>query len=828
MRRVRLAWLAAAAAALSGCGSKGSASQGPRLSHPSAIAIFYGVTVEDRANVRPYLAIANEARNDLTLADANTDAVLNAPVLLRPLAIPFPDRPTLLASARLGDDTPDAPKPSLLVGVPAGSSKLQLVSTWTPDNGIVAELDLGDDVLAIAAIPSAAGTARLAVALAGQRLAVVRYARQLDGGVALDATYGPGGFVVHGLGFEAAALATVGAYGGAPADTAHVYAATLDPIGPGAVLGVAEVDVSAPAEPWPARALNARAPTRLVAAAQLRERLDGSVDGGAAAFAGQPVVTRVYAALDEGSCGPQRSIDCGIVTLDPAKTPAAGDDHIPEDWAGWMPYRAPLQIRSRPLLLAAVSPPAKAPPVDASFGFVDGGDTMRLEANGTQVTTGVGVVVGENGTLEFLDLGRFKVASTSSAPVAAVAIVVEPRETNRIWLQRPGTNQFAATDEGPGFIHLTPGYATDESWTVAYQGPLPGLQGRAVEVGAQGTNQVWLAVQSGDGTPGATGRRLTQVARLVHPALGVKVGDIVIFKAASVGCTGAPPPGTPVDQIETVPKEFETRIVAILPPSDATPGGAAVLESRTTGPEEPPTPVNWAQCFDALSNLVKAAPVRLPGTVTFAASDLVLTGNVLGYAGRPQLGVEYKLRYRADPSEPGLPSFAYLDEDALATACPLVDWDGIPPAPTCGGGACDPAACEQLVLARKVRRRYHLAEDCGNPPDASCLVRYPSPGFTFPKVNGPALDFQVGHQLLPGFLTSTLIRGFGLRFSTTSGVAVLSASPGGAVAQANGVTTFDRSFADATAGYRFVVSYPGNQVADASPDVTPISSVVIR
>lgn len=855
MSRTRLALLAGlAAAAASGCSSKGASPTRVNFHQPSSIAMFFGKSLQDPANLRPYFAVANPSWNDLTLVDATNDTVVNAPVLLRPLAVVFPDRPALLASSSLGDGTGALQKADLLVGVTAGSSVLQLVRTWTAADTVDADavtgqaVDLGADVLGIATLPAVAGTARLAVALSGEKLAVVQYRRSADGiAVERDPTYGTNGVVVHGLGLEALALATVPGHGVAPPDTAHVYAATRDPIGPGAVHGVAEIDVSTSVEPWPVRALDARGPTRLVAAAQLQERIPGdpvaSIAPDASAFAGQPVVTRVYAVLDEEGCGPGRRIDCGIVALDPAKTPAAGDDNIPDDPTGWMPYRAPMQLPTRPLAIAIASPPA----VGASGYESYAGTIMRLEANGTKATTAVAVVAGADNMLHFLDLGRFKVASATSAPVGAVAVVPLVTATSRLTLEWPD-GHFATSDEAAGLVYMTPGWAADDSWTVTYQGTLPSLANRAAEAGLYAPGQPWLAVQIGDGTPGATGRTLNQVARLWHPALGVKVGDIVVFKAESFvvggvqGCTGATPPGTSPDVALTTPKEFETTITAILPPDDARPGGAVVLGPRVALVGEPPQPTDisgtnlWAACFDAL---VAASSAGQKGLLaSFDAAGLVLTGSTTGYAGRPQPGVEYVLQYKADPSVTGLPAWAYQDEDALAASCPLADWDGSWPAPAgmldCGGAGCDPALCEQLVFARKARRRVFLAEDCtatpGATPDAACLVRWPA-GTNFATLNGPELRFQVDHQVIidPDVVTDPyLYRGLTLRFTTASGVGVLSANPGGASTGATGAIAFDRSIWDPGSGYRFLVTYPGDQVADVSPSVSPVASTVIR
>ena len=763
MSRARILLLGALALSAAACTSRNTGGQAARLRQPSAIAIFHGYSFGDPADLRPFLVIANESRNDLTLVDARVNAgdaaVVSAPVLLRPLALPFPDRPAQLAAASLQDGKPD-----VLVAVSAGDQVLQLVGTWLPDFAVVPaqEVDLGDDVLAIAALPSAPGTARLAVALAGaggdpaavNRLAVVQYRRAAGGtAVEVDTSYDTDGVAVGGVGFHVAGLAAM------PGDANHVYAATRDAIEPG-VHGVAQIDVSTPGA-WTVRALGARAGTRLAAAARVRERLADSVALDPAAFAGQPLVERVYAVLDEGSCGPGKPIDCGVVVLDPLLDTAVRGHSIPDDWSGWMPYRAPIRLPTRVLALAVAGPPVN-PPSDLPEEQVYQDGYMRLAPSAAEIaaTTGVAVAAGEDRKVHFLDLGRFKVASATAAPVAAAATAGSSVEElgTRISIQAIGAGNQVFPENPAAEIRLTPGYTPDEAWRVAYQAILPGLEIRAAEAFAIDADHVRLAIQIGDGNPGdpacthapCAGRVVSQVARLYHPALGVVAGDTVLAEPADIAvirvkvggtelCAGAPPLGGPTGP--DVPKEFEADVTGILPPSAGSPGGELALARRTPRtlelPPDAATLAAWSTCFDSLA---AAATTGLKGlVVTIRSGELVLLGNTRGYAGRPVFGAEYTLEYRAA---------AGPDEDALAASCPLADWDGELPAPPgvldCNGAGCDRAVCERLVLARKVRRTHHLAEDCRN--DQACLDRYP--GVTFPVVNGPALRFQVGNEIV--------------------------------------------------------------------------------
>lgn len=855
MSRARILAVALVAAA-AGCTSSGRAPPTSTLSQPSALATF-SARIDPNPDVGPYLAVANSSRNDLMLVDATNDVPVKAPVQLRPLAVPVPDRPSLLVATSLGEETlpGGVRRPDLLVVVSAGdypsaapttpptplASRLQVLDTWSGKPAVVAEVDFpGDDVLALAAIPSPPGTARIAVSLSGRQLAVVHFARSATSDAIEHVPPSP----PQPLAFEAIGLATV------PGDQAHVYAASLEPVGPGPVYGVAEIDVSA-AGPWPVRALGARAATRLVAAAVLHaERRSDAVANDVAAFAGQPPVTRVYAVLDEGSCGLDKPIPCGVVALDPALDTAIRGSSIPDEFAPtaadrWMPYRAPIRISGRPLALVVSGPPLLPPSAEVA-DQVYKETFMRFATNadpdpakGFLATTAVGAVVADDGSIHFLDLGRFKEGSLTSVPGSSKAAATEPRTDERLWLQKLGVvpaefvdTKVIATDLAAAVaaaIPTAPGWTPTETWTVAYQGGLPNLAQRRAEAGRDGVGNVWLAVQTG--LPGAK----TQVGRLFHPSLGVKVGDIVVIQAAGIdGCTGTAPPGTPAASLETVPKEFEVSIGAVHPPDAARPGGFVTIGPRAQLTDEAVPDPAWTACLGALGTKIDGAPggVATGLVASFHAGGLVLTGKDLGYAGRPEFGIEYDdLQYRYYPDPVNNPTLS-LDEDQLAASCPLADWDGSFPAPPgvldCGGAGCDPARCEALVLSRKARRVHHLSETC---PDQACTDRYP--GVTFPFVNGPAVRFQVAAQNVPAPGTPVVRRrgGLTLGFTTLSGSLGLIAK-GGAVTAPGGAIAFDRSpyrgAEGQAAGYRFYVSYLAGLVVDVTPHVYPASSVVIR
>ncbi len=840
----------AAALASAGCSSKTSApAPGVVLRQPSAVAAFSGVTLKS-ASIRAYLAIANAGRNDLSIIDGIDDTAVPAPIQLRTLEIPVPNRPALLVSASLGDEDADPSNTDLLVAVSAGDSKLQLIGTWTAANEVVAaddaDPDAHADVLALLALPSPPGTARLAAALADRRLAVVEYRRAAGGAIELA-----GAPAVHGLPFQALALATV------PGDPAHAYAASLEPVAPG-ILGVGEIDVSAPPLPdgdWATRALDARAPTRLVAAARLRERRPDAAQTDPAAFGcdaagscpagAQPVVTRVYAVLDEASCGPAKRIDCGVVALDPSIAVVPGvTDSIPDDWDGAMPYRASIRLRARPLAIAAAAPPAVPPSQEAADAIYGGGEFMRLYAGDPAVpatpraeaTTGVGAVANSDGFTVFLDLGRSLTATSQSPLSSTKGVAALPAFANnlRLWIPDPSSDTgFAKTEaDAAKLVTVTPGWTPDETWTVTVQGKLPALDTRNAEVGDAGGGPLWLAIQRA--VPESS--RFTEVARLWDPALGVHVGDIVVVKARSVTaleggtptCTGTTPPGTPSTADPTqIVKEFEVRVAALLPPDAARPGGAVQLAPLVAPPAPNPDPQEWRDCVDALARAVSGAATRTVNLaeVTLRASGLLLEGGTLGYAGRPALGQEYVLQYptNATPPDP--------DEDQLAASCPLVDWgDGA--APACP--ACDRAVCEKALLARKVRRYVYLAEDCAG-DDQACIDRWTRPDgshLVFPLARGPALAFTVDVQPNPAASpppAAVATRDMAVRIATASvlnqAVRPLAPSP----VQASGMISFDRTrFGHEPYGYRFIVPYATDSVMDTSPSVSPADVHIIR
>ncbi len=216
------------------------------------------------------------------------------------------------------------------------------------------------------------------------------------------------------LGFQPLDLAVV------RGDRTQVFAASRDRIPPG-VPGVARIDLTGPV-PVLAAALDALAPTRLVAAAHLVEadllRPNGGLSSpvasalDATAFVGT-AVDRVYAVLDESGCGLRAEIDCGVVALDPS-TNALVLDPTP---VGTMhaPYRAPLPTTGGfASALGVLGPPAN-PPSDLEPQYA--GTYMKIAANaGWRASTAAAGVAISDGTLAFVDLARWDIPTAAAPP----------------------------------------------------------------------------------------------------------------------------------------------------------------------------------------------------------------------------------------------------------------------------------------------------------------------------------------------------------------------------------------------------------------------------
>ena len=883
-------WKAAAVAlVLTACGSS-TQPLGPRLSGPAALAVFHGRTSESPDELASYLAVASSRGDELRIIDLVDDTAILAPVQFAPLSVPTGARPARLASVSLNDGGADA-----LVVVPAGASELQLVQTWMAPTRVVpgSSLDLttlapGAEILAIVGAPlpveqvpgtwvPAVGGARFLVALSGGRLAVVRASRGPgpDGEVVLEIT--PEDIVDLASRlvppavdpFDAVSLAVSPELG-------RVYAASPDAIG--GVLGVAELTLIGAPAAWTARALDAGAPTRLVAAFETAER---DLDPAARDYPDSFHTTRslrVYAALDETGCGRGRQIPCGLAILDPALGGLAPDP------AGELAYLLPIGLPARPIAIAVSGPPANGTLAWSSSArkatYLDAGgaslEVLRMApATGAAYTAAMAVVATADGRASWVDLSRWRTPSDVSAlrslgtgalpGVAATGVVGLPGSVDGVpgaflgiceydagacvfsddKVPEPGeledpTQPVLTSAVAASRIRVTPGYTPDRGWAVRYQTPLPGLSGlRGVLGRASGTLYAAFQVPSGVADP-----PFFRVIRVYAPSMGVN----------SIATDGAPDadalevaldPGTPCALGDGTPIDaFSAPVQDLLPPDAALYPGGAVEVGAITSP-------SGASC-DGI-----AEGQTYPATLTIRASGLVLLADVAfrsltldsgTYAGRPRLEVPFALGY-------------YPEEDL---ACPLIPWPESGSVPYCGIGC--RAECEALVLSRLARRNHYIdticpAPECvGNPQTACfpytgtppvstdpCLRHdFDDPRFVYPLPVGPAVALLVGTipsewtERLEDGSTVTHVEtepkpGSRLEFATTSGMLtssrrpILNNSVVGAAMPTDAVV-FDRSTLSGheEEGLRFYVSYPDNQVLVFDPATSPAEIALIR
>lgn len=847
--------LLVALAVTSAC-SGTSTRPGLRLNGPSAVAVFHGVTTRDATTLRAYLAVANERGDDLRLLDAVDGQAVLAPGLIMSLSVPTAPRPALLAAGSLADV--GAARADLLVVAPAGlvacgvrpvitastvfSGCIQVVGTWNAATAIAVgsptdpvnptpdpTIDLGTlaggadaEVLSLAVVPVpeadgaggwrvSPGKARVVAGLSGGRLLLADYGRAADG-VAISLV----GAAVHAVGFDPVSLS------GSP-DLVHLYAASPDPVG--GVEGLAELDLSGPVAQAPAlRALAAGAPTTHVLAAAVRPFVALTSDPLRDQHG--PEVVRVYAALDPERCGRDEAVACGLVVLDPA---AGG---LAPDPAGQLPAHAPIAIPGAVRGLIAIYPPSvgglREDGSPSSSGTPGAFQKLSTSAGFRWVST-LAAASSSTGSLYLVDLARGALAAENAmlasqtagtqARVASATASTPPVEGQpylALWDERGTLPAPALTHDLavlPELVRMTPGYTARDTWTVAWEGILPGLsslkaqvQSRADQAGLD-----WLAVQSS--TVGAAGGEPYRgVGRLYDVRLGLRPGDIAVV--------------TPADATACPRGTFELEVTGLLHPLQPGadfPGGAVAVAPRPDAQQpkvlegDLEVPAN-PHCLDAAGR----SDVR----VTFRAGGLVLTGADFGYAGRP-VGA-------ASAVEPG---FTLGWEDPAPLSCQMLEAGAAwPPAPC--DAACR-AECERLLLSRKARRQFYLAEKC-LATDSACVARWAN----LPQVDGglvnpvgPVLAFKVGWQDDPsgGVSTVTPGRGTSLTIRTFSGQVAVTRRPqvsGQATAAVlpAGLATFDRAGVTTLEadGVRVYAAYPGNLVLDLSPGQPATSDKVHR
>ena len=882
--------LALAALALAAC-NKGSAGPAFRLAEPSSLAVFWGISHKNPGLLHPYVAVANTGQDELVVFDPVDDSTVAAPIDIRPLSIPTPDpRPALVASARFGltSSPPATDQPDLLVAVSAGATSLQLIRTWAdtsaaanPDPGLAVDandsplsVDLGAEVIDLRAMPEVDGTGAIvpdrawAVAsLIGGTLAVVEY--QLTETSDSSGPIAPvsGAATLQDLGFEALSLAVDPSpsgnaamavtldqrSGGYPQNPYYLYAASLDPIS-GSTYGVAQLDMRGTPGAWPVRAIDAHAPTRLVAAYTLRERqtsyrggyiqenaptvddTDLAADGG---DFNDSAVSRVYAYLDPQSCGPKTAVACGVAVLDPA----AGD--VLED--PWNPgaspkqYLPPMAVAAQPLALVPGTPPAQAPSTTDSTSDFEHYPYMAIIAGGSRITTGVLVMPSADGRIYYADLARwelpgnqyevatfgvetqvtaFRASGSDSPQIALYKPAVEPIYSNYF-----ATNTSAALEPSSlaaAFVRVTPGFTPDDLWSVTYQGYLPDFaDDRVSEVEDAGSGQLRVALQSGSGSTA------TQVVNVFDPAYGVRVGDIVELRTTPI-LFGNPPDYACPDVSQTDPstgtyfKAIEGKIVSVDKPDASHPGGSLVLTTADCVPLKlgiTPTcevltygpwtskPGCWAELRGAsLPVRIRAGGGGAPDDTARDGKDLVVVATDAGYMGR---ATTVSGNTQGDPNYPSF-SADSASEAALVALCPLMPFD-----PLTVPDSCDESCrrtCEQAAIARRVRRRHLVSAYCAQ-DDTTCTSNFSFadfrfPSFVYPTASdplaepypppiGPAIAFSVGVYTVAATAPDLLVRDTQILITTHAGY-VPSSRYGagtnyGAGARPFGAVTFDRS-----------------------------------
>jgi hypothetical protein len=695
------------------------------------------------------------------------------------------------------------------------------------------------------------------------RLVVLEASRKADGSIMIETAP-----VSKPLGFSPSGVA-------AAPDNVHLYLSSLDLIPDGlggTVSGVAEVDASRGLDAaWPVRGFDARGcPTTFVAAAFVGERIKTNFY----TFSGPTL--RVYAALDLSGCGPERAIACGVATFDPVLGGLALDPAL-EGPPGWpvpiQGYRTPMYVPALPLAIGIAMPPAfpgEFPPSEV-FGsqvcqaptvagtslppcpnvtevagqrpFNGNGalqDFMMLAPPIGQLWTSVTALVTASDGLAYVqDLGRFGVVAASAmvsdstqrtqasnatlvgpaGPFPNSSLFGFPSGTAAVgfWLDQPRSGPVqvvSKTDTLGQAITVWPGFTTNDSWSVSFQGVLPGFFQRRSILGLHPDGTLYVAIQeaavpSVDGMLPASFYWVTG-AFVGQPDLGVHTvekdgpqGDIPVFLLDEDPCPSTRPnwipagSTTPVYDPTKAPQAHETVALSLLEPDPLLYPGGAIRLGPADGAEmaaEYACLVAWFQQPGHADKVLTAFRTNPPSTdyargAWVRAGGFLLAGSVAGYAGRPQMDVRYNL--------------AWTTEEGLSG--------------------------EALVLARKARRFYYPA---GFPN-----ARYDSfPDLVNPMVPGPVVGFRLGRfcplvDTIPDCndQTSPPARDAGVFFQTSTGLEGMTRYPPGSSGGIS-VTSFDKSTIPGQE-YRGRVFYPtfvGNALMMIPPGLDVGQSITIR
>jgi len=854
---------------------------------PVAAVPFLGYNPENPgpdSPLVPLIAIASIRGSELRLLDPIDDTPIQGPNLAWALAVPTLERPSLLASASLGDGMADL----LVVG--GSEPKVQVIGTWIQDPGsygVAFTLDLagvtlpGDQLLSMAisrvpvgtpagdppVAPAGPGRAWIVLGLTdienpqGGQLVVVEVARQADGSIDLAAEP-----VRKPLTFAPVALA-------AAPDNVHVYVATQDLIRDTAgreVYGIAEVDVSGGlAATWPVRGFEARgAGTFTVAAAFVGERTQENF------YTFSAPALRVYAALDASGCGPERDIECGVATFDPALGGLASDPAVPGP-PGWIvspqSYRTPMPVASLPIAMG-IALPAEFPGPNApgvAFGsqvcfspavagvtlplcpsltevasrppFNGGGAPqdfmLTAPATGQLWTSVVGLVTAIDGQAYVEDLGRFgpvnavsmlnddstrtqAYSATSVGPAGPVgnsSLFGFPAGTAAIglWLQPSGSEAptvVSRTDELISAITVWPGFTRDDHWLVSYQGVLPGLAQRRAVLGLASGGSLYLAIQEA-AVPSSDG---------VLPAASYWVPGAIV---------ALPELGIHTVEKDGVPGDIAQFLLDNDPCASTRPNW---IPSGGTVPVYDPTKAPLAHETVAAAFLPPDASLYPGGALRLLpAADAELASEyqcLLEWLQRPENAGKVLTAFRNIPPSNDYARGAWVRASEFLFRGQSGGYAGRPTLDVRYDLAWtdeDGLSGEALVLARKARRFYY--------PSAYPARPYSNyPDMNDPMQPGPAVAFRIGRYCLasvPGCdpLTSPPARDTGVDFYTQSGVFAMARHPN-STAGGNSVTSFDKSVFPGLEyiGSVFYSTFTGDIVMMTPPGLDVGQNVTIR
>jgi hypothetical protein len=467
-------------------------------------------------------------------------------------------------------------------------------------------------------------------------------------------------------------------------------------------------------------------------------------------------------------------------------------------------------------------------------------DFMMLAPSIGQLWTSVtGLITASDGLAYVQDLGRFGMVAASfmvsndtqrtqasgastvgpAGPFSNSSLFGFPSGTAAVglWQDHPRSGPVEVvykTDSLDKAITVWPGFTTNDEWSVSFQGVLPGFFQRRSVLGLHSDGTLYVAIQeaavpSVDGVLPASLYWVTG-AIVGQPDLGIHTvekdglpGDIPLFLLDEDPCPSTRPNWIPAGSTTPVydptkgPQAHETVALSLLDPDPLLYPGGAIRLGPAAGAEMAAEYACLVAWFQAPGHADKVLTTfrTFPPSNDYArgtwvrANGFLLAGSVAGYAGRPQMDVQYDL--------------AWADEDALSG--------------------------EALVLARKARRFYYPA---GFPNS-----KYDSfPDMLNPMVPGPVVGFRIGRycptvNTIPDCnpFTSPPGRDAGVMFKTSTGLVGMSRYPSG-TSGGNAITSFDKSTIPGQEyrGRVFYATFVGNALMMIPPGLDVGQSVVVR